>query len=461
MRGPWRYCVGLILLYLLIAPSVHARTAPVVKLLQELIQADTTNPPGEEIRATLVLQQWLKTSQKITVEVLESAPRRANLIARLSGTGEAKPLILLAHTDVVPADPADWAHPPYEGKVMAEKVWGRGAIDMKGMLAMETIALLELAEQDKALAGDVILVATADEESGGHYGLEWLLTKRPDLLKAGAVLNEGSIGIKREEFDLFPIQVAEKGVCWLKLTARGEPGHGSMPHDNNAVLHLSRAIEKIGRYRFPLQETVIMKRFTQTIAPHFSFPESLALQYLFTPIIGTPLRWLARTALASDQAMLAMLADTASPTRLAAGNKTNVIPSRAIAYVDARLLPGKSPETFRDFLQGLVGDDVSLEIVMQSAANQSPLDTALYNSFAKVLQQHFPEAVIAPVMSAGATDSRFFRAAGIPAYGLIPALIEREELKGLHGINERISIQGLTQGVIILKEVISDYFMEH
>ncbi len=436
--------------------AAWAEDIRVVNILKELIEADTTNPPGSELRGVLVLEKWLKQIPNIELERLESEPGRTSLIARIHGKGDQPALILLGHIDVVAADPKEWKHPPFKATIADNYVWGRGAIDMKGMLAMQVDAMLNLSEQKKSFNGDLILVATADEETGGAKGAEWLLTKRPDLLKAGWVLNEGSIGVRRENFDIFPIQVAEKGVCWLRLTSQGRSGHGSMPDKDNAALKLITAMDVIGNYRFPLQATPVTKEFLRSISSQFSFPQSFVLKNLFQPLIGLILRPLARPQIAKDRAIHAILTHTAAPTRLTAGNKVNVIPHTAEGYVDARILPGTTPVEFRNFLQGLVGNEVKLEIVTSSLPNETQWDTPFYRALARSLKKHFPEAVITPIMSAGATDSRFFRDAGVPAYGLIPALITEEDLEGLHGKNERIPIKGLKTGVKIITEVIDE-----
>lgn len=437
------------------ASSLQAEEPPrVVTLLQELIRADTTNPPGNEIRGAEILSRYLAAIPRLRLELLSSAPGRANLIATLPGTGEAPPLILLGHLDVVPAESEQWSHPPFRGDIAEGYLWGRGAIDMKGMLAMETEAFRELAMAEERLPGDLLLVAVADEEAGGRFGAGWLLHNHSERFRGASVLNEGSIGIRKKEFDLLPIQIAEKGVCWLKLTASGEPGHGSMPHANNAVVKLARAMQTIGEYPFPYQETAIMKQFTQAIASFQPFPTSFLLRHLFSPLIGPPLRWLAGARIGSDRALAAMLRHTATPTELAAGQKINVIPNQATGYVDARILPGMTAERFRDFLQGLVGDEVRLEIITQSLPNESPTDTPLYQALTQVLEEHFPEAAIAPILSAGATDSRFFRAHGMPAYGLIPLLIPEADLAGLHGNDERVPVEQLSRGIVLLKEVV-------
>ena len=439
---------------------VLAERAPdrVVTILQELIRADTSNPPGQEVRAVAVLERWLAQAPKLRLTRFEPAPGRVSLMARLPGSGKAPPLVLLGHLDVVPADTTQWTVPPFEGRIEEGYVWGRGAIDMKGMVAMQVEALLQLSERNEPLAGDVILLATADEEAGGQWGAEWLVENVPELSQAGWVLNEGSIGLRQDSHDIFPIQVAEKGVCWLKLTAKGQAGHGSMPSSDNAVLKISRAVELLGTHPFPLQGTEVTQTFLEQVSPLLPFPASFVSRHLFTPGLGALLRPLARPRLAEDPKIFAMLTNTVTPTRLEAGTKVNVIPNQATATIDARILPGETPEAFRDKLQSMVGPDVELEIIMASQPNQSPLNTRFYQIMAGVLKKHHPNAIVTPIMSAGATDSRFFRGQGIPAYGLIPILLPEADLSGLHGNDERIPLADLSTGVEIIKDIVSEVY---
>lgn len=455
--SPLWTCAGLLLIALLGSTFGHAETQPrVVKIAQELIRAQSINPPGNEERAAQVLARWLEAYPEITVQQYAAAAGRTNLIARLPGKGLKPPLILLGHLDVVDVNPDEWVVPPFEGRIEEGYLWGRGAIDMKGMLAMELEALIQVAERDEPLDGDLLLVAVADEESGGAQGAEWLLETHGDLLRAGAVVNEGAIGIHREDYDLFPIQVAEKGVCWLKLTAQGRSGHGSMPHRENAALRLASAMDKIGNHEFPLEQTDVVATLLRRTSPYLPFPESLIMGHLFTPVIGPLFRAIARPYLKKNPPLFASLTQTAAPTRLEAGFKVNVIPNEAVGYVDARILPGQTPEGFRDELQQLVGPDITLEIIISSLPNESSREQETYHSIVKVLQRNYPEAVIAPIMSAGATDSRFFRERGIPSYGFIPLMLDHEDLSGLHGKNERIRVNQLPKGVEILKEIISE-----
>lgn len=436
--------------------AADAKPARVVTILQDLIRANTVNPPGNEIRAVEIIEKWIREVPALESQRFESTPGRTNLLIRLAGDGSGPATILLGHLDVVTADAEQWLVPPFAALIQDGFVWGRGAMDMKGMVAMELEALLQLAESRRPLDGDVILLAVADEEAGGALGAGWLTEHHPELFKSGWVLNEGSIGFRKSDYDIFPVQVAEKGVCWMKLTARGDTGHGSMPHDNNAVLKISEAITRLGETEFPMTGTPITRTLLRSISQKTPYPEKFVLGNLFTPLLGTFLRPLVRSSIRQERILFAMLTNTVTPTQLEAGSKINVIPSTAVATVDARILPGETPEGFKAQVQKIVGPDIEIEIVTSSMPNESSFDSPYYRTIATVLNKYYPEAVVAPVMSTGATDSRFFRALGLPAYGIIPVLIPETDIEGLHGHNERISVAGLSVGVEIIKDIIRE-----
>lgn len=453
IRRPLAVCLFNLLCLLVSNPAV-ADQARVVAILQDLIRADTTNPPGNEVRAVAVIEKWIADHPQLHSQRFEAAPGRTSLLVRLPGKGTAPTTILLGHLDVVLANADQWLVPPFEAVIKDGFVWGRGAIDMKGMVAMELDALLQLAESGSQPGGDVILLAVADEEAGGALGAGWLTEHHPELFQSGWILNEGSIGVRKAGYDIFPIQVAEKGVCWMKLTAHGESGHGSMPNEDNAVLKISRAITELGATKFPLTDTPITHALLNSLGDKLPFPKGFVLQNLFTPLLGDILRPLVRSTLRKERVLFAMLTNTVTPTQLAAGSKINVIPGEASATVDARILPGETPEGFKNRIQSLVGPDIDIEIVTSSLPNESSFESPYYHTIATVLKKYYPEAVVAPVMSTGATDSRFFRKLGLPAYGLIPVLIPESDIEGLHGDNERVTVSGLSVGVEIIKNII-------
>lgn len=450
---------ALALIFVLILPCAGAADdSPTLDLLRDLIRIDTSNPPGNETTAAEYVHNLL-AREGIATEVIESAPGRGNLIARLKGEGTAegsrKPsLLLLGHLDVVPADPKEWGLPPFSAEIRDGELWGRGALDMKGLAAMEIETFLRLHREKAKLAGDVILLLAADEEAGGTMGAEFLVNNHWDKIEAKYVLNEGSVGVRKLGMDLFPIQVAEKGVTWFKLTARGTSGHGSMPISDNAVAKLARAVDLLGTHRFPFEETAVLKEFLNRVAEELVWWKRLGIRLLFTPVIGPVTRYFVAGALSEEKAVRAVLSHTISPTMLEAGYKVNVIPAEASASLDARILPGETPEGFLQKVRALVGEGFDVTLIKGSIPNESDFRTDFFRVIEDAVRKQDAEAVTAPMISPGGTDSRFFREKGAIAYGLIPLLLTPEQVEGLHGKNERIPVEWVEKGTAIVYDIV-------
>jgi len=427
-----------------------------VELLQKLIQIDTTNPPGNEIALAQFVQQYLKNFD-IDSEILESAPGRANLIARIPGSGEVEPMLLLGHMDVVTADPKEWTYPPFEAHIEGPYLYGRGAIDMKGMMAMEITSFVRLKKEKTPLKGDVLLVLAADEEAGSKFGTQFLIEKHWDKIRCRLVLTEGSIGVVQEGLHLYPIQVAEKGVAWMKLTAHGTSGHGSMPLPDNAVVILVRVLDRLADRKQPIQKTAIVAAFLDRLAQHLPFPKSFVVRHLFTWPIRPTAQWFFSGALQKEKVINALVRNTLVPTILQAGIKTNVIPGEATANLDGRILPGETPEGFKQKVVEWIDDPtIQVELINQSLPSESPFDTPFFKVLEKSILARDPDAIVAPYISPGATDNRFFRAKGILSYGFIPNLIPAGDISGMHGKNERVPVEELAKGVEILSQVIKE-----
>lgn len=444
------------LLALLAFPARAAEPMGSLELLKKLIEIDTSNPPGNEKKAAEFLRDYL-ASFGIPAEVLESAPGRANLVARLKGSGKKPSLLLLGHLDVVPAESAEWQNPPFSPTIRDGYLYGRGALDMKSLAALEVETFIKIQREEKPLEGDLVLALTADEEAGGKFGAQFLVEQHWDKVQADYVLNEGSVGQDRDGKHLYPIQVAEKGVAWMRLKAKGNSGHGSMPSKSNAVAFLLTAMERLTEKQPPIRRTEISAEFLRRLADQESFPLSFAMRHLFSP----PLRWMAGTFFADkisgDKVLNAMLRDTMVPTVLKAGIKTNVIPSEASGEIDGRLLPGKTPEAFLAEVKEKVGDlPVEVEGINLNKASESPFDTPYFAAFERAIRQSDAKALVLPFISPGATDSRFFREKGVVAYGLIPLLLKPEDLEGLHGKDERIPVPEMERGAAILHRLVSE-----
>ena len=444
-----------VLLFFLIFPPLisQAQEPEVLQLLKDLIRIDTSNPPGNETQAAVYIREVIER-EGISSEIIESAPGRGNLIARLKGDGSKPAMILLGHLDVVPADPSEWQIPPFDAEIRDGKIWGRGALDMKSLAAMEIATFLRLKRENTPLAGDVVLVLCADEEAGGKQGAEFLVKNHWDKIEAKYLFNEGSVGIQKMGMHLYPIQVAEKGVAWMKITAHGRSGHGSMPIDDNAVARLAKAVDQLSKQTFPIERNEVVATFLKRIADHLSFPKSFGARYFFHPVLGPVIQKIARKAFAQDRAIAAVLSDTISPTMLQAGYKINVIPAEATAMIDARILPGETPEGFREVIKKIIGDRFEVEILTSSLPNESDFKTGYFQIVEEAIKKQDPKAITAPIMSAGATDSRFFREKGVLSYGIIPLLLQPEELEGLHGKNERIPLDGLEKGTQIVYDIV-------
>ncbi len=421
----------------------------ITKLLQDLIRINTTNPPGNELGAAIYLRDFLQR-EGIASTIYEAEPGRANLVARLPGSGTGKPLILLGHTDVVTADPGSWRYDPFAGTVADEFIWGRGALDMKGMLAMEVMALVLLKRAGITPPRETILLAVADEEAGGTMGMGWLIEQDiPGLKEAEYVINEGGVGMVSAGIPVFSCQSAEKGLLWVKLSFPGRPGHASMPADDNAILKMAKVLQRIIGFKRPITLCETTRIYLKELAnlQGLSLAGQTALDY--------SLKLFAARHLQAERSIQAMLYHTISPTIVRAGTKANVLPDKCELTLDCRLLPGETPGHFLEEIQKHVNDPaVEYEIIQAADPTESSPHTPLFATIANVLRQEMPQSLLVPSLTPTATDSRFFRYRGIAAYGFMPVLISEEELQRMHGIDERLSLANLEQGTRVLYEVL-------
>jgi acetylornithine deacetylase/succinyl-diaminopimelate desuccinylase-like protein len=425
-----------------------AVTAEATDLLSRYIQVDTSNPPGNEEAACRFLEEVLRSEGIAAIDLYDASDAesqgRMNLRARLSGDGSKRPLILLNHTDVVPVEAQYWEVPPFSGAVIDGSIWGRGALDMKSLAVMELMAFLLVERLGLPLKRDLVFLACADEEAGSKYGVDWLDQHHPEALDAEYVINEGGrghtelLGIRRPAF---LCGVAEKGPLWLILRAEGRPGHGSVPHRNNPLDRLVRALHRILEWERPIRLT----------PAHVEYLRRLERSGFIPDTSEETLRRLA----AEDDVMRSTLTDSVSITMARAGIKHNVIPAVAEASLDCRLLPGTDPQAFIAELRTVIDDPrVNIEQVMESHAPPSPHDTELFRVMEDVLREHVEEAVVVPSVATGFTDSRVFRRRGAVAYGLTPVLLDGHEAATVHGHNERISIDNLRLGCQVMFEVV-------
>jgi acetylornithine deacetylase/succinyl-diaminopimelate desuccinylase-like protein len=438
-----------------------AITQEAVEHLQNLIRMDTTNPPGNELPAVLYIRDVLLKAglPENSIQILESAPGRANLVARIRGDGSAKPLLLTGHVDVVPVERKYWTHDPFSGNIADGCVWGRGALDMKGLLVMYLLAFLQTQRVNLPLKRDLILAAIADEEAGFVHGSKFLVDQHRELIQAEYALNEsGGMTLHMAGAKVYVLQVAEKGVCWLRMIASGQPGHGSMPHQDNAIFHLSGALQKLKKAgHLPIHLTPTVRLMLEGLAKQIKFPTSLVFRLLANPsLAGVAL------GLAPDEtrgAFLSMLSNSISPTILTAGSKTNVIPSEAEAQLDCRLLPGYSPEDAIRELYAITGDRVKIEPLYTTDGAEFSTETPLYRLMEKATRQMDPDGVVVPYMVPGATDAFEYKRAGIIVYGYSPGILPEgfPMIKLTHGHDERIPISAYRTGLPALWQVVSEF----
>jgi acetylornithine deacetylase/succinyl-diaminopimelate desuccinylase-like protein len=424
-----------------------------VSLLSRYIQIDTTNPPGNEFKAAQFLAGVLGR-EGIDARIIESAPGRANLYARLKGDGSKKTVAMMHHMDVVPAVAEQWEEAPFSGTVKEGVVWGRGARDNKGPGIMELMTLLTLKRQSVALKGDVIFIGTADEEAGGILGAGYLLDKHPELFKdVSVVLNEGG-GIRVDENGrarIYSVGIAEKVPLWLKLTAIGTPGHGASPGGNQAVVKLIAALHRVSNYQSPIKVVPEVQKFYADSA--VSAPADRRAHYrdlrkaLKDPAFAREFT--------KDRSNNARVRNTLSITGIKGSEKINVIPALATAELDVRLLPGEEPKAFIDDLRRVISDEsIRIEILLSRSAAASPVDPQVIQVIQDFAQANDPGTPVIFPLGAGFTDCHFFRVKGIPCLGFIPQRSTPSEEGMTHGINERVSVERLVSGIRAMYEIV-------
>ena len=441
-----------------------AATAEALVHFKALLRIDTTNPPGNERAAADYLARVLD-EEGIPYRIVESEPTRASLVARLTGSGKKPPLLLNAHLDVVPVERDRWTHDPFGAEEHDGCIWGRGAVDMKNMAAMSLMTLVLLKRTGVALDRDVIFAAVADEEAGSRLGAQFLVEQHPDLVRAEYVLNEiGAYTFYVGDAVFYPIQVAEKGICWFELTAEGTAGHGSMPRPDNAVVRLGRAIEALGTVRLPFHDVPVVESFLRGLvekAPAFA---RRAVPLLARPAFARAFLNLVRRRDPEQAiALEALLRNTASPTVVRGGQKVNVIPSSATVLVDGRMLPGQTVNDFLAEVQRVVGSDLKVRILEQHEGQVFRTDTPLYEAIGQAIGKHHPGAVAVPIMIPGFTDAAAYARLGATCYGFAPVKMPRglSYTSLYHGHDERIPIDGFAWGLRVLVDLVHDFCGAH
>lgn len=427
-----------------------------VALLQALVRFDTTNPPGNE-RACVDFIADLLRREGIESTIFEAAPGRANLIARLKGNGAKRPFILMGHVDVVPAERDKWTHDPFGGEIHDGYLYGRGTLDMKGIDAVEIMTFVLLKRLGVPLARDVILEINADEEMGGRMGAAWMLEHHRDLIDAEYGITEfGRNTVRMLGKTFVVVQTGEKGGAQFTVRARGTPGHASMPHKDNAVLKLAAALEKLGKAELPVHVTDTTRRYVESIA-RAAGPEGEVLlglldEQTFVQTLGS--------LQISDQAkaiLHSQFHNSIAPTILRAGSKINVIPSVAEADIDCRVVPGQRAADVEREVRAVLGDSVELQFNSDRTGIEASPHTPLFELIAATMKKHMSDAVTVPYLVTGGTDARFNAQLGTQLYGFCPGIADADEMGGVHGHDERVSVEKLGFAVQALYEVVGEF----
>jgi acetylornithine deacetylase/succinyl-diaminopimelate desuccinylase-like protein len=423
-------------------------TTEVVEICRDLLRIDSTNTgdpettTGERAAAEYVAAKLAEVG--LDPQVRESLPGRTSVVARLAGADPSRPALLIhGHLDVVPADPGEWSVPPFAGEVRDGYLWGRGAVDMKDFDAMVLALVRQWRRAGRVPPRDVVLAFFADEEAGGFLGAHHLVDTEPELFD-GCTEAIGEVGgfsfTVNRDLRMYLIETAQKGMDWLRLHAHGRPGHGSMINDDNAVTALGEAVARLGRHRFPIVLTPTVRTFLEQVSDvlGIEFDENdpqavLAKLGGVATIIGATIR------------------NTANPTRLAAGYKDNVIPSRASATVDCRTLPGQA-DIFVEQLRGVIGPDIEIEFIQRQPALETTFDGPLVDAMCAALRAEDPSARPVPYMLSGGTDAKALSKLGIRCFGFSPLRLPADLNFGalFHGVDERVPLDGLQFGVRVL-----------
>ena len=428
-----------------------------VQILTDYLKINTTNPPGNELETALFLKRILER-EGFEVQLLDTGEFRerhgANLYTRLKGNGTKKAIALVHHMDVVPADARYWSVDPFSGVIKDGYLYGRGALDMKGEGITHLMAMIALKRSGVPLNRDIVYIANPDEELGSLGAIKFV-EKHADLLRDVEFLmtEGGDNAFKNGKLAYFGVGVAEKRTFWQHLTVRGVPSHGSRPTKDNPVPKLVRALSKIAAYETPLHVTPGVRKFFRDIARNYSGEQGRWLANVDAAIANPR----ARAWLLSDVYWNAILRNTISLTGLQGSNKVNVIPAEATADIDIRLLPDTDPTKFREMLVALVNDtSVHWEpLLAPKPPLENPTDTDLFRAIERAAHERDPNAFVTTPMLTGATDRPTYRALGIVTYGFDPFRVEAADAqRGVHGNDERISLENIGFGVHYLYDVL-------
>jgi acetylornithine deacetylase/succinyl-diaminopimelate desuccinylase-like protein len=434
------------------ANPASAAEEEVVAICRDLIRIDTTNPgdhsgPGERKAAEYVA--GLLGEVGLTPDVFESYPKRTSLVARIEGQDRTRPALLIhGHLDVVPANASDWRQHPFAGEIVDGCVWGRGAVDMKDMDAIILAVTRQRLREGRKPARDVVLAFTADEEAGGNWGARYLVEQHPEYFEGvtEAIGEVGGFSVSVGDQRVYAVQTAEKGLAWMRLTANGTAGHGSMIHPDNAVTALAEALARVGRHQWPTQLPEATRAFLETVS------ELLGTE--FDP--GDPASIIGKLG-GMSKMIGATTQHTANPTMLSAGYKVNVIPQTATGQLDGRYLPGRADEFFAE-IDRLLGSAVTREFVHHDIALETSADGDLWDAMSAALSAEDPDAIVAPYCLSAGTDAKWFAKLGIRCFGFSPLRLPPDlDFPGMfHGIDERVPLDALQFGVRVIDRLLDN-----
>lgn len=459
---------SLVLLALaLFVSSLHCRRAggesrdPLAREAEEALVAflriNTTNPPGNETAGAIFLRDYLNKAG-VAARLIGDDPRRQGVYARLEANPKSseKALVLLSHIDVVPADASTWTQPPFSGSRSGGYIWGRGALDTKSLTIAQMMSLIDLKRRNAKLKRDLIFLAVPDEELGGVRGAKLFLEKYPELFTgAGYAINEG--GSNETAVDRvmsWGIEVHQKVPLWLRLTSDAAGGHGANPppRGGGAPSKLLRALAAIETLETPYRLTPSVARNAAAIAAIRSGPKGERYRLLREPLD------IPRIEKELPPSMLNLLRDTITITRLQAGNAVNVVPVKAVAEIDIRLLPDSHTEPMFERVRNAAGSNAKVEVIHAGEPSpESPSSGELFDTIAAAMRKAEPESEVVPIVFAGATDSRYFRAKGITTYGVLPFKINYYDGDSIHGTDERIRAAFLEDGVVLMRQIVRDF----
>jgi acetylornithine deacetylase/succinyl-diaminopimelate desuccinylase-like protein len=441
-----------------LAQQIHGADGAIdpVALLRALLRFDTSNPPGNE-RACLEFVASLLRDRGVEPLLVARDPERPNLIARLSGRGDAPPLLLYGHIDVVPARADEWTHPPFAGELVDGEVWGRGALDMKGGVAMVVAAFLRAATEPLEPAGDLVLALACDEETGSELGARYLVDVHPEQF-SGVRYALSEIGGFTEWVGgrpLYPIQVTEKQRCLVRATIRGQGGHPSTVVRNTAAEKLGRLLTVLSKRRLPVHFAPVVREMLDAMAGALPLYQRVALRPLTVPALTDRLLDLfGKDAESLDP----LLHNTATPTVIRGGESTNVIPTEITVDLDGRVLPGQTTHDLVLELEALASGLAEFEIVREEPAVPAEPDLTLYPMLAEIIREREPEGTPMATLIPGYTDARHFARLGIQTYGFLPMRLPPDISTALiHAPNERVPAQAIEFGAECVFEAIRRY----